>query len=45
MVVIHAGMAYKLTFTPVDESANFAKALPDIQKLWEHVIASFTFLF
>jgi hypothetical protein len=45
VIVVHEGMAYKLTFTPVDESANFAKALPDIQKLWDTVIASFTFLF
>jgi len=45
VIVIHANMAYKLTFTPVDESANFAKALPDIQKLWDNVITSFVFLF
>jgi len=45
VIVIHANMAYKLTFTPVDDSANFAKALPDIQKLWDTVITSFTFLF
>lgn len=45
VIVIHQDMAYKLTFTPVDESSDFAKALPDIQKLWDQVIASFTFLF
>jgi hypothetical protein len=45
VIVIHKGMAYKLTFTPVDESANFVKAQPDIQKLWDSVMASFTFLF
>lgn len=45
VIVVHEGMAYKLTFTPVDESDGFAKAQPDIQKLWDAVIASFTFLF
>lgn len=45
VVVIHQNMTYKLTFTPVDQDPNLAKAMPDIQTLWDTVFASLTFLF
>ena len=44
VVVIYQSSYYILTFTPYDDVEPYAQVLPNQQKLWEMIIASFRFL-
>ena len=44
IVVIHKDHYYILTFTPYDDTPPYSTALPDQEKLWTTLTASFRFL-